>query len=267
MRSNQTSDQKTAHALVRIAGRGLLCAAGAAAGAYAARAAATWLRYGDPKPPPWRERDAVLDCFMPSYEVAEYHRIVVAAPADITLAAARELSLEGNRIVRAIIAARERILGAARRATADTRGLVESAEAMGWRRLIDDSACALVFGAVTQPWEANVVFRSIPPEQFAAFDEPGYVKIAWTLSAEPLGPRWSIARTETRAVATDAESRAKFRRYWSLFSPGIVLIRYALLSDLKREAEHRAGLALGPSIRPPRGWRKRHGLVTTSTGA
>ena len=80
-------------------------------------------------------------------------------------------------------------------------------------------------GAVTQPWKANVVFRSLPPDEFAAFKEPDYVKIAWTLRADAVSDRESVARTETRVIATDAEARRKFRWYWARFSPGIVLIR------------------------------------------
>ena len=45
--------------------------------------------------------------------------------------------------------------------------------------------------------------------------------------------------TETRAIATDADAR-KFRTYWSFFSPGIILIRWAVLATVKREAERRA---------------------------
>jgi hypothetical protein len=98
----------------------------------------------------------------------------------------------------------------------------------------------VVVGAVTKPWEANVTFRALAPDQFAAFSEPGYVKIAWTLRAESIGTTDSIFRTETRAVATDATARAKFRRYWSFLSPGIILIRWAILGPLKSEAERRA---------------------------
>jgi hypothetical protein len=95
-------------------------------------------------------------------------------------------------------------------------------------------------GAVTQPWMADVVFRRLPPEEFAAFDDPGYVKIVWTLRADPIGDTLSVFRTETRAVATDGVARAKFRRYWSLLSPGIILIRWASLRPLKVDAERRA---------------------------
>jgi hypothetical protein len=44
-------------------------------------------------------------------------------------------------------------------------------------------------------------------------------------------------RTETRAVATDAESRRKFRWYWSFLSPGIILIRMALRRALPAAAD------------------------------
>jgi hypothetical protein len=98
----------------------------------------------------------------------------------------------------------------------------------------------IVVGAVTKPWQANPVFRSIAPAQFAGFNEPDCVKVAWTLRADPVSPTTSIFRTETRVVATDPIARAKFRRYWSWLSPGIRLIREAMLPPVKIEAERRA---------------------------
>jgi hypothetical protein len=98
----------------------------------------------------------------------------------------------------------------------------------------------IVVGAVTRPWEANVVFRALPPEEFAAFSEPGFVKIVWTLRADPVDDLTSVFRTETRAVATDAAARTRFRRYWAFASPGIALIRRLSLRPLKRDAERRA---------------------------
>jgi hypothetical protein len=81
--------------------------------------------------------------------------------------------------------------------------------------------------------------RALPPDQFTAFHEPGYVKIAWTLRADPTGPAASVARTETRALATDADARTKFRRYWSFVSPGVLLIRNFSLRLVKQQAERR----------------------------
>ena len=56
-------------------------------------------------------------------------------------------------------------------------------------------------------------------------------------------------RTETRAVATDAFARLKFRRYWALVSPGVALIRQTSLGPLKAEAERRARQPTGHGAR------------------
>jgi hypothetical protein len=95
-------------------------------------------------------------------------------------------------------------------------------------------------GAVTRPWEADVTFQALPPGDFAAFAQPGFVKIVWTLRADPVDAGTSVFRTETRAVATDAGARARFRRYWAWASPGIRLIRRLSLRPLRLEAERRA---------------------------
>ncbi len=68
------------------------------------------------------------------------------------------------------------------------------------------------------------------------------MKIAWTLRADPDGDGRSLFHTETRAIATDPVSRAKFRRYWSFVSPGIVFIRWLMLGPVRAEAERRACL-------------------------
>jgi len=94
-------------------------------------------------------------------------------------------------------------------------------------------------GAVTRPWEADVHFRSLPPDEFARFDAAGYAKIVWNLAAAPLDAEHSLFSTETRVVTTDAVSRERFRRYWTLLSPGIVLIRRLSLRLVRADAEQR----------------------------
>ena len=206
---------------------------------YLGYAATTWRRYGRNGVRPHPADDSPLDRFMPDCEVAERHEIVVAAPAELTMAAAREMDLFRSPLVRAVFAVRTlpaRLRGAAARKPAP---LLSETLALGWRVLADEPGRAIVVGAVTQPWRADVTFRGVEPEAFAGFDEPGYAKIAWTLEAIPLGPAASRFRTETRVATTDARSRALFRRYWALFSPGILLIRRASLGLVKADAERR----------------------------
>jgi hypothetical protein len=146
-------------------------------------------------------------------------------------------------ITRAIFKAREVILGSDPDSTTRPRGLLALTQSLGWRVLAEVPGREVVVGAVTQPWTADVTFHGLSPDHFAAFDEPGYVKIAWTLRADQVTPAESVFRTETRAVATDAFARAKFRRYWSFLSPGIIAIRWLMLHPVKWEAERRARVA------------------------
>ncbi|HWJ55542.1 MAG TPA: hypothetical protein VNR90_04975 [Vicinamibacterales bacterium] len=223
--------------------------AGVAAAAYATYAGVTWLRYGQASPPAPENQDALLDRFMPAYDIAERHHIRVAAPAEITFTTACKTDLQQSPIARVIFRAREVILGSEPDAAARPNGLLALTQSLGWRVLAEVPGREVVMGAVTRPWEANVTFRGLPPDEFAAFDEADYVKIAWTLRADPLEDGGCIFRTETRAIATDMHARDKFRGYWALVSPGVALIRRMMLEPVRIEAERRArAMAEGPAL-------------------
>ena len=220
---------------------------GVAAGAYAAYAAANWYRYGRVAKGDDHQRDELLDRFMPAYDVVERHHIRVAAPAAVTFAAAREQDLMQLPPVSAIFKTRELVLRATPDERPQPRGLLAATQALGWGVLAEVPDREIVVGAVTKPWEANVTFHALPADEFAAFSQPGFVRIAWTLRADPIDDDTSVFRTETRAVATDATARARFRRYWAFASPGIAMIRRLSLQPLKRDAERRAGAAPLPA--------------------
>lgn len=219
---------------------GIVAAGIGMAGACGVYAAVAWYRYGRVPQADDSERDDRLDRFMPVYDVVERHHVRVAAPAALTLAAAREQDLLQLPLVRSIFKAREVVLRARPDDRPQPHGLLAATQALGWGILAEVPDREIVVGAVTRPWEPNVTFRALPPDDFAAFSEPGFVKIAWTLRADPVDGQASIFRTETRAVATDASARARFRRYWAFASPGIALIRRLSLRPLKRDAERRA---------------------------
>lgn len=242
--------------------------------AYAMVVATTWYRHGRVALASSDELDPLLDQFMPEYEVAERHHVRVAAPAAITLSAAVDTDLQESTIIRAIIKTRELVLGAEPDPASQPRGLLAEVTSLGWRVLAEKPGREIVVGAVTQPWRANVVFRGLPPQDFKAFREPGYVKIVWTLRANPIGPAESIFRTETRVATTDPSARTRFRWYWARFSPGIVLIRRVLLSRVKADAERRArqatrgvsGQFLIPLLRGPKNRSATHEAIGGRSG-
>jgi hypothetical protein len=200
--------------------------------------AANWLRYGHVEPARGDAADPLLDRFMPEPEVADRHAVDIEAPADITMAAAKQMQLDDSRIVRAIFKARQLIMRGSMpdEAAGPTKGLAEAMTEIGWA-VLADTPNEVVFGAVTKPWDANPVFRPIPADQFAGFAEPDFVKILWTLRSDARPDGGSTFRTDTRAIATDRGARKKFRLYWSVLSPGIKLIRTAMIPIVKDAAE------------------------------
>jgi hypothetical protein len=224
----------------------LAAMAAGAAGVCVSYTGFAWWRYGRSRRP--REIDPLLDKFLPEYEVLERHRSRVRAPQEVTFEAAWKLNLHQSKIVRAIFRARELFLGSNQTGSANPLGLLDQAKAWGWGLLGEDPGHEFIFGGVTQPWLANPVFKALAPAEFVAFHTPGYVKIVWMIRADSIGPKKSIAITETRAAATDPVARAKFRRYWAFVSPGAILIRRMALHLVKQEAERLARASLPISV-------------------
>ena len=219
--------------------QGVAIGAGAAAAGYAGVVAWNRFKYGRTAV----ERDpahaSLLDHFLPDPEIVARHHIEIAAPAVTVLDAARELQMLDSVIARTLFKLREIALGGEPDTRTHPGTLLQQMQSIGWVVLAETPEREIVLGAVTKPLEAAPQFRSVAAADFAAFAEPGYVKIAFSLRAEPDGDERSVFLTETRAIATDEEARAKFRRYWSYVAPGVHLIRVAMLRPVKCEAERR----------------------------
>ncbi len=216
---------------------------GAALATYATYAGITWLRYGHAEPSSRDEgdaMDAMLDQFMPSYDVAIREDVYVAAPAEITQRVASEIDIQRLAVARLLFNARSALLGGDQEETGRTRPLLAWMTSLGWIVLAEIPDRAVVIGTITRPWEANATSHIVPPVEFAAFHEPDYVKITTAWGATPLRADACRFTLRTRVTTTDAIARRRFRRYWSLFSPGSLLIRYAGRYLIKGQAERQA---------------------------
>jgi hypothetical protein len=224
-------------AIARTVVRWVLLALGAFVLGWVTWAAVSWARYGR------GSRTAHVTSqarrFLPNYEVEERFRANVRAPAPLTFAVAKDMNLDASPVIRAIFHARERLMGSGASKPFPAGGVVEQMRSLGWGVLDSSPHEEIVLGAVTQPWNRDVVFRALSPGEFAAFDTPGFVKIVVTIAASPTDSGASLLEIGTYVATTDPIARARFRRYWAVFSPGILLIRSIALSAVKREAEHR----------------------------
>jgi hypothetical protein len=174
--------------------------------------------------------------FIPRPDVVDHHEIAIAAPADLVFFEATRVDLQSLPVVRAIFRIRGWLLGDTSEPPPKPLGIVADTMVLGWGLLAHTPCRTIVMGAAARPWTRNVTFRTIPSDQFAAFAEPDYVKIVWTLEAEPIGQGRTRFHTETRVVATDAASRRKFFWYWLVFGLGIRFIRWNMLWALHRKA-------------------------------
>lgn len=182
---------------------------------------------------------AQLDRFLPRPDVRERFETTIRAPAPLVMEAAGSFDMQSLPLVRAIFRLREKLTGTAPSGPRTPQSILDETRALGWGVLDEQAGRYVVCGAACQPWLADVRFTLIPPDAFAAYAVPDQVKIAWTLEAEPLGPAATRFAQETRAVATDAQARAKFSRYWRWARFGIVAIRLLMLPAVRRAAERR----------------------------
>lgn len=193
---------------------------------------------------------ALLDRFIPKPDVRERFEITIRAPAALVLRTAAEFDMQSLPAVKAIFRLRELLLGAGPHEARRPQGIVEETRSLGWGLLAEEPGRHMACGAHCRPWLAEVRFTAIDPERFAQWSEPDHVKIAWTLEAEAIAPDVTRFAQETRVLATDAQARAKFRRYWRWARFGIVGIRLLLLPAVRRQAQRRwAAEQKGPAGR------------------
>jgi len=76
------------------------------------------------------------------------------------------------------------------------------------------------------------------PEQFSAFNEPGYMKVAINFRFISTDNKETLLTTETRVDGTTKTDSSVFGRYWRIIYPGSAIIRRVWLDTIKKKAEN-----------------------------
>lgn len=109
-------------------------------------------------------------------------------------------------------------------------------ERPGFQILDERAPHELTVGAIGRVWHLDVPFVHVAgAEEYAAFDAPDYVKVAWAVRIDPLGVSDSRLCIEVRVDATSDAAWRKFQLYFGLIGPGSRFIRHSLLRSLGRE--------------------------------
>lgn len=190
----------------------------------------------------------LLDRYLPKYDITEAHAVVVDADMDLTWQAVRRSDLSRSAMIRSLLELRSlpnRLHGVLRRRPSEASHpplTLDDMERAGFLLLGERPGHEIVFGSVVQPWKAvtdDEPALQVEAGRFAAFDTPGYVKVAFNIRVEPYGSGRALITTETRTAATDPTSFRRFARYWMLVGPFSALIRRLMLRIAKSDAERR----------------------------
>lgn len=182
----------------------------------------------------------LIDTAMPTYDAGIAERVVVHADPATVYRCARGLDfltvrtplLVASMWIRALP---ERLVG---RAPAPVARFVvaEGSAPRGWLLVEERAGRELVFGAVGVFWRPAIVWRDVPRSEFREFGEPGWGKIAATFCVAP-HERGAVLSYECRTATYDADSRRRFRRYWTVIRPFVRHVMRATLATIKRNAE------------------------------
>ncbi len=109
----------------------------------------------------------------------------------------------------------------------------------GWVLLGERTGEEIALGLVGKFWRPVIEFAPIESaEEFRAFDEPGFAKTAYDLSASELDPSRTLLTGHMRTATTDEHARRWFRRYWTFgVGSGAHILVGALLDSARRAAE------------------------------
>ncbi|HEY6978055.1 MAG TPA: SRPBCC family protein, partial [Chitinophagaceae bacterium] len=92
----------------------------------------------------------------------------------------------------------------------------------------------VVVGAIGKFWHVDIPFKEMHPEDFRSFNDPGWGKLAWSLTVEPYLTGSTIC-FELRTTATDHDSWKKLNLYYHIIGTFSKLIRHSLMNHLEKE--------------------------------
>lgn len=185
----------------------------------------------------------LIDQVLPEYDFREVRtRRIKASPAD-TFAALKAVTPAEMPLLRLLFMVRSlpaRINDRGELPGDKDHPLYDQMMHNGFVALGEKPPHELVFGTIGQFWKPTGGFAqgSHTAEEFAAFDVPGYAKVATNFTVEPRADgRGLVVRTEMRIRTLGPEAHRKFRRYWQLIHLGSAATRLSWLAAARRRAE------------------------------
>jgi len=178
---------------------------------------------------------------LPNPRHVEIHRIFVKAKPDVAWQAARHFDASTIPWVRLLFDIRsvpDLVRGCVPDQEDKRLGVDQvSQSGEGFMVVHETPGREVVVGAVGKFWHLNIPFAEIEPEEFRAFNKPGWGKLAWAIAVESFAEGSTIS-FELRTTATDEESWKALNRYYTyVIGIGSHPIRHSVMAHLQAELD------------------------------
>ena len=185
---------------------------------------------------------SMLDPYIPRPHVRESDRVAVVADVPTSWEAIRHLDGRKSRFVRALFGLRhlaEYVSGKALESKeSDPQSFDDLALPGGDLQVLAEvPGQSLVVGSIARLGDPEGRACAVAPQDFAAFDQPGFGKLAWGLSVEKRQSGGSWITFELRVALTDTASEAAFDAAWKHIAPFTQAIRTVVLGLLEKKLE------------------------------
>ncbi len=184
----------------------------------------------------------LIDHFLPQYDFNEIHQVKINASCKQVYQAIKTLTpSELSPLVFAMLNIRAlpaKLIGRGPGGEFRDRPFLDQLYEGGFIPLGEAADQEIVFGLIGQFWKLdggqNPHVSS--PEEFLAFDDPDFGKVAANLAVVPENGV-TLCKTETRIEVRHPKTRRKFALYWRMISLGSGWIRVLWLRAIRRKAE------------------------------
>ena len=121
----------------------------------------------------------------------------------------------------------------------------------GWLSLGERTESEIALGAVGRFWQPDIEWYDVSemtPPQFAAFDEPGWGRIAAAFSLRHYGTSRTLISYEARTATGDPRVARRFAHYWTVARPFARHIMRATLDDAAARRRGALRMAGGAAV-------------------
>lgn len=167
----------------------------------------------------------LINKFLPVFDVAKKHSIVVNAGLEKAYRTVRSFQFANTALTNVLFALR---------GLSTKKVSLQTVLDAGFILLDERKNEEFVLGLVGKFWTPGGCLQRLTPAEFDTFGAQGFAKAVWNFSFDRISESKTHIITETRVLCLDDSSRRKFKTYWFFVGPFSGIIRREILRSIKK---------------------------------